>query len=281
MKKNLTYIASLPLICIAAAACSGQKEAAAPDAALPRDLQAVSQAMTPANPHDTQSTLEAICTLYAPWHEVSLQGKMSMKGLPLDPSAKIYMIRGRQILVSVRAPIIGEVARVEIADGEILLVNRMKKVYAHENLDRFLSAVDMSVEDLQDIFLGRVFVLGQGTLSQQNQGMMAVTRDPADGFVITPKRQPDIASYGFTLTPDYLLQVLFAESADGRYSASALYTWRGENGKKDVDLTVTAGDLQFKPEFSFQAPDFSPKPLERVRINSNWKKVSVRELMRF
>ncbi len=276
---SLILAAALVLL----SACSSSRNAATvqtpASSELPRDLVAISNAVEPASGKETKSVLGSVVSLYTPWEEVSLDGKLSMKGLPIDPSAKIYMKRGTTILISVRAPIIGEVARIEIADGEVLMANRMKKIYAKVNLDRFLSKVDMSVTDVQDIFLGRVFLLGQGTLDASNASSMAVTEAPSDCWIITPKKQPSQANYGFTVTADYKLQILFAESIDSRYSANAEYIWRDNLGRKDVALTVTVGDKKYSPEFSFKAPNFSPNAMSRISLGKNWRQVSLREFM--
>lgn len=263
------------LLCLTAASCSGSKNAAKEP-----DLSA-GVATSSQNVPDSKEILDAVCVQYIPWHEVSLQGKISMDGLPLDPSVKIYMIRDKQLLISVRAPIVGEVARVEIADGELLLVNRMKKTYTRTSLDKLLSRLDMTLENIQDIFLGRVFVLGQGTLSSQTYDSVSAIKSQNKEILILPVKQSPIAAYGFTISPEYRLSSLFAETTDGVYNALANYKWQHDTDKKDIILTITAGDIVFKPIFSFQAPDFTPKPLERIKINPKWKEVSIKDLMQF
>lgn len=281
MKKiHITFPLLAAALTLLPACSSSRKAASTQPSDLPRDLVAISKAVEPASGKESKKVLGSIASLYTPWEEVSLDGKLSMDGLPIDPSARIYMKRGSTILISVRAPIFGEVARIEIADGEVLMANRMKKVYAKEDLNRFLSKIDMSVTDVQDIFLGRVFLLGQGTLDTSNLGAMSVTESPSDSWIITPTRQPSQANYGFTVTADYKLQILFAESIDSRYSANAEYTWKDNLGKKDVALTITVDDKKYTPSFSFKAPDFQPKAMSRISLEKGWKQVSLREFMR-
>ncbi len=281
MKKIIlnTCFAAGTVLILSGCSSSRKITETAPSAPMPRELVAVSHAVEPVSPKETKSVLDAVASRYTPWYEVMLDGKLSMKGLPIDPSAKIYMLRDKQVIISVRAPIMGEVARIEITDTDVVMANRLKKIYSGVPTDRFLSKVDMTVGDVQDILMGRIFVMGQGVLGNGNADSMVVTEAPSDSWIITPLRQPANASYGFTVTPDYQLQILFAESADGRYQASAEYEWKGDDGRKDVVLTVMADDRTFVPEFSFKAPDFSPKPLSRFVPGNGWKQVSLREFM--
>lgn len=278
MRKKITIICSAALVLVASG-CSSSKKASREVSALPRELEAVAQAVEPETKRGAERILSNTVSLYQPWEEVSIDGKISMEGLPLDPTAKIYMKRDREVIVSVRAPILGEVARVEIADGEILVANRMKKIYVRESMDKVLSYVDFSLTDVQDVFLGRVFVLGKGTLSGHNSKDMTVALSPSDSYIVTPVRQPSSALYGFTLYSDYRMQLLYARSPDYRYKANAEYTWRSTDGAKDVALDIIVGERDYPVEFRFKAPDFSPKAMSRMALNDKWKKVSIREFL--
>lgn len=259
--------------------CSSSKNITSASSYLPRDLVAISQAVEPLSAKNGKKVLEGAVSLYTPWQEVMLDGKISMAGLPVDPSVKVYMQRGKSILISIRASIFGEVARIEIADGEMIMANRMKKVYVKESLDKVISKVDMTLEDVQDIFLGRMFILGQGTLNESTLSSMTVASSPSDSWIVTPLRQPSQASYGFTLFPDCRMQILFAESADGRYQAGAEYDWKERDGKKDVALTIVAGEKVYSPVFSFNAPDFNPKAFNRATFGSGWSQVPLTKFM--
>ena len=58
-----------------------------------------------------------ITAYYDDWKTVTLSGKLHIDGLPISPSAKIYMERGKKLVISLRAPLLGEVGTLE-ADSE-------------------------------------------------------------------------------------------------------------------------------------------------------------------
>ena len=279
MRNIIKYALLFGVSLIMLSACNTSKKTQSEPCRLPRDLAAVSKGVEKLSSKESKRVLESVASQYYPWSEVMLEGKMSMKGLPIDPTAKVYMKYGKEILISVRAPIVGEVARLEIADDQIVIANRMKKVYVQEPLAEVLSAVNMSLTDVQDMLLGRVFILGQGTLSDANASEMEVSSAVSDCFIITPRKQPAQAHYGFTVTQGYEMQVLFAESADGKYQAEAEYNWLNQNGKKDVYLTIKADDKLYNPSFSFDAPNFSPKAFSRISLGKGWEKVSMHTFM--
>lgn len=65
---------------------------------------------------DIKAAVDSISSGYdSEWLALSMQGKLSFTGLPIRPNVKIYMKRGESIIMSARAPIFGEVARVEIS----------------------------------------------------------------------------------------------------------------------------------------------------------------------
>ena len=64
---------------------------------------------------------------YSNWGSVELNGKFRCSLLPISATVKIYMKKDKEIMASVRAPFVGEVARVEVAEDSVLIVNKMKQ----------------------------------------------------------------------------------------------------------------------------------------------------------
>ena len=281
--KNLilkSLVALLSAVIPLLTSCSSSRQSVASQESALQSADTGSANMGAVAPLSIDKVLETVAESNTPWEKVLLDGKLSMKGLPMDLSVKIYMESGSTVLISLRAPIMGEVARVESADGELFVANRMKKVYIQDSLEVMLSKIDMTVDDVQAIMLGRVFKLGGGTLTTSNLSDFQVGVDASGAWAIIPAVQPQQASYGFTLTPRGEVKILFAESVDGRYKANADYAWKGSGGAKDVNLSIVVDDNLFRPEFSFNAPDFNPKPLARMSMGDGWKKVTVKEFMR-
>lgn len=251
------------------------------DTRQPRELKEIAQNVGKLSNKEAKSLLSGVADSYTDWNELSMEGKLSMKGLPIDPSFKVWMRKGSDVIVSLRAPIIGEVGRVEISPDSITVVNRMDKVYTRASSSEAFGKVGMSVLDVQDLLIGRIFYAGSGTLSSGNLSSMEVCANPGGGWIVTPKKQHSLAQYGFTLAADLLLQIAFATSYDDLYQATVEYTRSSPTAEeKDVKIQVTAVDKIFTALLSCDAPNFSnPKAIEPVKINKNWKRRSFKELL--
>mgnify|MGYP002908447808 FL=1 len=55
-----------------------------------------------------QAFLNALAASYTPWSSVQLDGKLRMDKLPVSPSVRIYMEKGKKLYISVRAPFVGD-----------------------------------------------------------------------------------------------------------------------------------------------------------------------------
>lgn len=276
-------------ICIAVAAalavlgsCRTGKQAASGTAPqLSRELQVISENVSTLPDKEGREVLDNIADLYTDWNEVSFDGKISMKGLPIDPSFRIWMRQGSDIIISLRAPILGEVGRLEVASDSITVINRMDKCFTRQSTSDALSRLGMSVIDAQDLLLGRVFTAGSGTLSRSSASKMVVTTNPGGGWILTPKKQHQLAQYGFTVYPDLLLQIAFATSSDDRYQANLEYTWDTKNpGRKSVDVDITAGNKAYHATLDCKEPDFDrPRKIDPAELGKKYKRVSFRRLL--
>lgn len=126
--------------------------------------------------------LDAVLRHYNDWETVEMTGKLRASGLPLNPTVKLYMAKGSEISVSVRAPFVGEAGRIEISGDTLTAVNRMKRVYCKESLSGILSGYPGFISDLQSLLLGRIVVLGSGELSFVNAALMDVSASEAATF---------------------------------------------------------------------------------------------------
>ena len=54
-------------------------------------------------------------------------------------------------------PLKGEVARLEADKDSVLVVNKLNNTYVRESLEQASKLADITLSDLQDVFIGRVF----------------------------------------------------------------------------------------------------------------------------
>lgn len=276
MNKSLTIILSL-CICLLAASCgTGRTAVKAPEGAS-RELQAAGFNVEALGDREAQKWLSALADTYTPWERLSLDGSLSVKNLPLDPSVKIYMERGKLLLVSLRVPLLGEVGRVEIASDSALVVNRRGKCYTRMATASLLDRVGVSLTDFQDLLLGRVFLAGSASLARDNVSLFSVSEGAGGNFIVAPRVQRDDAEYGFTLYPDGKMFMAVAFTTDENYLLQNEYSYPGKE-RTAIDVSVTAGKKQYGGTLSYGTPDFKPSPMKRAEISKSWKRVSLRKL---
>ena len=221
--------------------------------------------------------LKALAGTYTSWERMSLDGSLSIKELPLDPSVKIYMERGKLLILSLRVPLLGEVGRAEIAADTALVVNRRGKCYTKIPTASLLNRVGVSLSDFQDLLLGRVFLAGSAPLAKDNVDLFQVSEAAGGNFIVTPRKQRDDAEYGFTLYPDGKMLLAVAFTTDEAYLLQSQYSYK--NSDTSLSLDITAGKRHYNGTLTYGAPDLKAKPMERISLNPKWKAVSLAKLV--
>lgn len=131
-------------------------------------------AQTQVSPERCGEMIDSITSRWLPWNSVSISGKLKMAGLPVSPSMKIYMKRDSALFISLRAPFMGEVGRAEILGDTIMVVNKMKKTYVKESIEKALDHYPGGLADLQDLILGRIVIPGKGLLESGHSPQLEI-----------------------------------------------------------------------------------------------------------
>lgn len=135
----------------------------------------------------------------ADWNTFKSGGnaKVGGSGKEMSSSMQMRMHRGKSIYVSLR-PVLGiEVAKMIINGDSILLVDKVHKRYVLEKASLLTNGVPVTVSNLQDIFMGRAFELGKGSLTQdlKNDFTAEVV---GDKVVLRPLEQYQGFTYSFS-----------------------------------------------------------------------------------
>lgn len=228
-----------------------------------------------------QAFLNALAASYTPWSSVQLDGKLRMDKLPVSPSVRIYMEKGKKLYISVRAPFVGEVGRLELDGTQLTAVNRMKKVWVREDLGQAIgSTLPVKTEDAQDLFLGRVFLTDYGTLSTRNMALCNVY-DETDCWLLVPLTQPAGGSvrYGYAFDYQRRMQDLYVTTVSENYAALVAYSYNGRKTILDFDIHVR--DKSYEATLTLDEPKWNPdKPLGPIEISNSWRRVDIRTFLK-
>lgn len=249
-----------------------------PGDSMSRELKAAGENVTLLSTKNADKIATQVAASYKPWTRLSMDGDLKLDKVPLPTSVKVYMERGKLVIVSLRVMFMGEMGRVEITPDSILMVNKGKKVYVKEGIRRYLDKFGGDISNLQDLLLGRVFIMNAGTLTAQTAPLVDVSSGASDTWIVTPKNQDARAHYGFTLYPDGQMLMAAAFTTDEKYFASAEYDWTG--GSQTMELKLKLGAKGYGFGLDFDSPNLNPKPIEQLKINSKWTKTDFKNWMK-
>lgn len=233
---------------------------------------------------EVAAAVDSIRAAYDPdWTELSMEGKLSFDGLPVRPTVKVYMKRNESIIISARAPIFGEVARIEANRDSITLINKHTKTYNSQPLGRYLAGYPNGLADIQDILLGEVAFPGRGRITAELAGACAWLPVPnQDAVLIYPGEtlQFSGADYGYLMDPDdwHLLSFALAlQKAEAYLETGYLY---GQNGWT-LSLNISLRDHPYEGTLELSYPSYSPVPLEFTKVTDKYRKADISKLLKF
>lgn len=128
----------------------------------------------------------AVVSTLGNWQTLQVGGNIKLEaGSSFSSSVQVRMVRDQAIYISLR-PMLGiEVGKLVITADSLYAVDKIHKRYVAEKVSILTSGIPVTVRDVQDIFLGRPFVIGKGTMNESLRSAVDVTAQ-GNGFVFAP-----------------------------------------------------------------------------------------------
>ena len=147
---------------------------------------------------DYTDPYDAVIATLGDWQTLQTGGNIKLNaGSSFSSSIQMRMVRDQAIFISLR-PILGiEVGRLLITADSLYAVDKVHKRYIAEKVSILTSGIPLTVSDVQDIFLGRPFIIGKGTMNESVKAGTTVTRE-GNMVLLTPGEQ--YKGYGYTFT---------------------------------------------------------------------------------
>lgn len=229
---------------------------------------------------EKKELINKISSDYSNWSRVELNGKMHVDALPLSPSVKIFMERGKQLFITVRAPFLGEVARVEADKDSILLVNKMKRTYCKEDLQGVARIATITLSDIQDLLLARMFVAGKGTLKDKYASRLDIYSVDDGGWLVVPKRgsEDNLVDYGYVVSPHYELSQLIVKSVVSDKFGEIEYGGRKKD--RSIEFILRDNDREYGFTLTYGSPKWGAKPFERIELGSKYRRLGIGEFIK-
>ncbi|MBR6283883.1 MAG: DUF4292 domain-containing protein [Muribaculaceae bacterium] len=147
---------------------------------------------------DIALRLDAIVASTGAWTTLKASGNISISGgTSFSSAVQVRMVRDQALYISLR-PLLGiEAGRLIIRGDSLYVVNKLQKQYLAEKVSLLTAGIPATVGMMQDMFLGRPFVMGEGSLNASRKQLVTIT--PAgNGCTIAPITQPRDFSYAFS-----------------------------------------------------------------------------------
>ena len=213
---------------------------------------------------------DAVIATLGDWQTLQSGGNIALKGSSnFSSSMQVRMVRGKSIYISLR-PMLGiEVGKLLITADSVYAVDKVHKRYIAEKVSLLTAGIPVTVTDVQDIFLGRPFIIGKGTL---NNALKDTVNALSEGNVVTIAPVERYKGYGYVFSFDknYRIKALDIVPPDG---TAATYQVKYTDVKKtaagniahDVDVNAAVDKKKLAFSISYKDIDWN----KTVKIDSN------------
>lgn len=231
MKSTFNIIIACLMAAITLGSCKAQKQVVDGN-------NSQNTTITTVNTADQQARaqLQAIAQRYGSWRTLKVNGNIKISGSKSFSSGmQMRMVNGQAISISLR-PLLGiEAGKLLIVGDSIFVIDKVHRTYIAERISLLTAGIPVTLDMVQDMFLGRAFIAGDGTLTPSRTGSADIRTTEQGGYEVTPKSHPAEYSYSFAYDSARHLCTLTVTPADTR---AGTYNLR----YRDV-RTTTAGDV--------------------------------------
>lgn len=235
----------------------------------------------PVNEAEKQLIIDSVSANYTAWDRISMTGKLSSPMLPLTASVKVYMEKGKLVVITVSAPLVGEAARIEIDPEQSIVVNKMKNTFATVRMEEIEPMFPGGLEMIQNLLLGRVTILGNGELNSSDADKLQIYSASEEDWMLLPDQDIENAPYVYL----YLLDkenleldrfTVLAQNGEGE--ADCFYA--RDKKTTTIDMSAGFGSKGLNATLRLNNPDASPKPIQRFDPTSKYRQTDLKGVMK-
>ena len=232
----------------------------------------------PACAQNFNAVINDIIDSYMPWQSAEFSGKLKTDKLPVSPNVKIYMVRDSLLQISVRAPLLGEVGRLNLTHDEVLVVNKMKKIYCQEPAEKLFDIYPSFLPDIQSLLRARIMILGSGELGMENSMAVEVDDDGEGNWLVVPQTEPGAIpfNYGYMVGAGSRTKALVA-TVPGKGSLEIQYTYLNRGMQMQIALDRDKGK-KFEAQLDFSSVRWGGSEMVPLKLG-NYTKVSVKDFI--
>ena len=225
--------------------------------------------------------VDSIASRYVDWQTATISGKLKMEGLPVSPSVKIFMERDSSMIISLRAPFMGEVGRAEIYADTLLVVNKMKKTFVREPLSQALASYPGTLADVQNILLCRPVIAGQGLLTPEIADAVDIYPGADGQFSLIPVEECALDGFNY----GYLIDLLYRPAALlvlPMSKESTVVSVSYDYGDKGCDINVAyeSPETNKGATLELDSPVWGGSAIQPLKINDKYTQLNFSDFMK-
>lgn len=219
------------------------------------------------------------------WSQLSIPLKVEISSpSKLSVSGRVYMERDRYIYLSLR--FLGmEMASMYVNSDSVYVTDKLNKRYLAENISDITAGASVTIGDIQDLLLGRVFINGSGTITPGMERDVILAQQ-SDVWTITPKKGIRGITYNFAIgNADNILRYMTIE-AGGRkvkteYSSPVDITDRGRfTSGTAIDTSIGSKQLAMNLKWTFSSAKWTISNTVMPPRNKNYTRIKADQLMK-
>jgi len=270
MRNRIAIIIALTALL---AACGTVKKGATPGGT----TTASTTTVTTGDPRD------AVIAKLGDWQTMQTGGNIKLNaGSSFSSSIQVRMVKDQAIYISLR-PMLGiEAGRLIITADSLYAVDKIHKRYIAEKVSILTSGIPVTVSEVQDMFLGRPFIIGKGTVDNETKSSLNVTRE-GNTVVLSPDEQYKGYGYAFTFDKNGRITSLDIVPTGGKTAAYQVKydDVRGTsagNVAHGININATVERKAMSLALNYKDIDWNGKVKIDASIPQNYKRMSARDL---
>ncbi len=231
----------------------------------------------------TIDPLQLITSTLGNWQTMQTGGNISIKaGSNFSSSIQVRMVRDEAIFISLR-PVLGiEVGKLLITADSLYAVDKVHKRYIAEKVSILTSGIPVTVSEVQDMFLGRPFIIGKGTINEELKSGINVSRE-GNTVILSPDEQ--FKGYGYAFTFDKQghissLDIIKAgnTSSDYKVNYGDVRGTTAGNIAHDINANAIVEKKKITFSLNYKDIDWNDKVKIDMGVPSNYKRMNARDL---
>jgi len=216
-------------------------------------------------------------------------GKISIKpgkkNKSSSTSTQIKIKKDQVIELSMRLPILGEVAKISITPERILIIDRFNGQYFEESMSRIqeISSFDFDFYSLQALITNQLFIAGKPVIDEKDFDSFQLIEDEFQVLL----NNKDSQGINYDFTSDYTRRILNTEMYKDKSKANLLCTYRDFGLTSNnrlfplrIDMVLNSSDDTFTLDMSLNRVDINEPFSPNTKAPEKYSRISLEQVMK-